>query len=245
MTFFLFFLYLGSYIIVAHANFSVCDIVHVTSCWSSNLTRFSWFYLSCLEHFYPFFFFYKCFTGSGFYSPIILSFFFLCFDDFFFKWIVFISCLNCFGESFYDLWFLQAFKDSASSYYYCHDYFWTHRAIFVGSLITSLQFSRELEPGKLKQNILQMGEWLWLLRESVWVFFFNILLSVPFPSAADPLSLHQVWTLSETCCVTQQYREPTDVQCCLYYVPSGAGNGRHNGCRSLAWWQERVAGYQY
>lgn len=58
---------------------------------------------------------------------------------------------------------------------------------------------------------------------------------LPFPSAADPLSLHQVRAVSEAGCVTQEDRESTDVQCRLDYVPGGASNGRHNGCRSLAW----------
>lgn len=64
-----------------------------------------------------------------------------------------------------------------------------------------------------------------------------ISLRLPFPSSADTLSLHRVWALSEASCVTQQDGESTYVQCCLYYVPGGAGNGRHNGCRSLAWMQ--------
>lgn len=67
---------------------------------------------------------------------------------------------------------------------------------------------------------------------------FIIPLSLPFPRSADPLSLHQVWALSEASCVTQQDRESTDVQCRLHYVPGGASNGRHNGCRSLAWMQK-------
>lgn len=57
---------------------------------------------------------------------------------------------------------------------------------------------------------------------------------LPFPSSADSLSLHQVRTVSEAGCVTQEDREPADVQRCLYNVPGGAGDGRHNGCRSLA-----------
>lgn len=110
----------------------------------------------------------------------------------------------------------------------------------------SLRFSRELEPGKLNQIFYKReNDYGYYVNRLYECFFFFILLSIPFPSAADPLSLHQVRTLSEASCVTQQHRESTDVQCRLYYVPGGAGNGRHNGCRSLAWWQQRVAGYQY
>lgn len=80
-----------------------------------------------------------------------------------------------------------------------------------------------------------LTEWLLAAVINVFVTFLLISLPLPFPSSADPLSLHQVWGLSEAGCVTQKDRESTDVQCRLHYVPGGASNGRHNSSRSLAW----------
>lgn len=144
MTFFLFFLHLGSYIIVARANFSVCYMYATrdqllkqpSNMFFLILSRFSWTFLS-----------FWCFTGSGFYSPIIF-YFFNALMIFFFWWIVFIPCPSCFGETFYDLDFWRHLK-ILLLFIIIMIIFKHVKAIFVGSLIMSLWFSRELESGKL------------------------------------------------------------------------------------------------
>jgi len=57
----------------------------------------------------------------------------------------------------------------------------------------------------------------------------------PFPGPANPLPLHQVGALPEAGGVTQQDGEAADVQRRLHDVSGGAGDGRNDGCRSLAW----------
>lgn len=68
----------------------------------------------------------------------------------------------------------------------------------------------------------------------------NVNTVLPFTSSTDPLSLHQVPTVSEAGRVTQDNRKATDIQSRLHHISGGSGNGGHNCCRSLAWiWQHQ------
>lgn len=65
-------------------------------------------------------------------------------------------------------------------------------------------------------------------------------LHLPFPGTPDSFSLHQVRAVSEASRVAQEDGEAADVQGRLHYVSCGPGNGRHDGCRSLAWIRKMV-----